>query len=46
MGFRTMILRLTADHLTIIILSNRSDLDPQTLATATADLYLNLKPKE
>jgi CubicO group peptidase (beta-lactamase class C family) len=46
MGFRTLIERLTADHLTIIILSNRTDLDPQTLAVKTADLYLNLKPKE
>jgi len=46
MGFRTIIERLTADHLTIIILSNRTDLDPETLARETADLYLNLKPKE
>jgi len=46
MGFRTIIERLTADQLTIIILSNRSDLDPETLAIETADLYLNLKPKE
>jgi CubicO group peptidase (beta-lactamase class C family) len=46
MGFRTIIERLTADQLTIIILSNRSDLDPQALAIETADLYLNLKPKE
>ncbi len=46
MGFRTIIERLTADNLTIIILSNRSDLDPEKLAVETADLYLNLKPKE
>jgi CubicO group peptidase (beta-lactamase class C family) len=46
MGFRTIIERLTADNLTIIILSNRTDLDPETLAVETADLYLNLKPKE
>jgi CubicO group peptidase (beta-lactamase class C family) len=46
MGFRTIIERLTADYLTIIILSNRTDLDPETLAIETADLYLNLKPKE
>jgi CubicO group peptidase (beta-lactamase class C family) len=46
MGFRTVIERLTADHLTIIILSNRTDLDPETLAIETADLYLNLEPKE
>jgi CubicO group peptidase (beta-lactamase class C family) len=46
MGFRTLIERFTADHLTIIILSNRADLDPETLAGETADLYLHLKPKE
>ena len=46
MGFRTIIERLTADNLTIIILSNRTDLNPETLAVETADLYLNLKPKE
>jgi CubicO group peptidase (beta-lactamase class C family) len=46
MGFRTVIERLTADYLTIIILANRTDLDPETLAIETADLYLNLKPKE
>jgi len=46
LGFRTIIERLTADHLTIIILSNRADLDPETLAGETADLYLHLKPKE
>jgi CubicO group peptidase (beta-lactamase class C family) len=46
MGFRTLIERFTADNLTIIILSNRSDLDPEKLADETADLYLNLKPKE
>jgi CubicO group peptidase (beta-lactamase class C family) len=46
MGFRTVIGRFTADNLTIIILSNRTDLDPQALALKTADLYLNLKPKE
>jgi CubicO group peptidase (beta-lactamase class C family) len=46
MGFRTVIERLTADDLTIIILSNRTDLDPETLAIEIADLYLNSKPKE
>ncbi len=46
MGFRTVIERFTADNLTIIILCNRTDLDPQSLALKTADLYLNLKPKE
>jgi CubicO group peptidase (beta-lactamase class C family) len=46
MGFRTIIERFTADNLTIIILSNRSDLDSQALAVKTADLYLKLKPQE
>jgi hypothetical protein len=46
MGFRTIIERFTANHLTIIILCNRTDLDPEGLAVKTADLYLNLKPKE
>jgi len=46
MGFRTVIERFTADHLTIIILCNRTDLDPEALAVKTADLYLKLKPKE
>jgi CubicO group peptidase (beta-lactamase class C family) len=46
MGFRTIIERFTTDNLTIIILCNRTDLDPAALAEKTADLYLNLKPKE
>ncbi len=46
MGFRTIIERFTANNLTIIILCNRTDLDPEALAVKTADLYLNLKPKE
>jgi CubicO group peptidase (beta-lactamase class C family) len=46
MGFRTVIERFTGDNLTIIILCNRTDLDPEALALKTADLYLNLKPKE
>ncbi|MHB8500160.1 MAG: serine hydrolase domain-containing protein [Candidatus Acidiferrales bacterium] len=46
MGFRTIIERFIADNLTIIILCNRTDLDPEALAVKTADLYLNLKPKE
>jgi len=43
MGFRTVIERFTADNLTIIILANRTDLDPEALALKTADFYLNLK---
>jgi CubicO group peptidase (beta-lactamase class C family) len=46
MGFRTVIERFTKDNLTIIILCNRTDLNPEALALKTADLYLNLKPKE
>jgi len=39
-GFHTYILRFPADHLTIIILANRTDLDPESLATKVADLLL------
>jgi CubicO group peptidase (beta-lactamase class C family) len=46
MGFRTIIERFTTDNLTIIILCNRTDLNPEVLAGKTADLYLNLYPKE
>src|SRR5580698_6768670 len=44
MGFRTVIERFTGESLTIIVLSNRTDLDPEALAVKTADLYLNLRP--
>ncbi len=43
MGFRTVIERFTADHLTIVILCNRTDLDPAKLAAQLADLYLKEK---
>jgi len=46
LGFRTVIERFTADNLTIIVLCNHTDLDPEALALKTADLYLNVKPKE
>jgi CubicO group peptidase (beta-lactamase class C family) len=39
-GFRSTIERFTAANLTIIILGNRSDLDPTYLALRIADLYL------
>ena len=39
-GFKTAIQRFTKDGLTIIILCNRTDLDPGALATKVADLYL------
>jgi CubicO group peptidase (beta-lactamase class C family) len=45
-GFRTVIERFTTKQVTIIILCNRTDLDPERLAGHTADLYLNLYPKE
>ncbi|MFI5094452.1 MAG: serine hydrolase domain-containing protein [Candidatus Acidiferrales bacterium] len=43
MGFRTVIERFTDDNLTIIVLCNRDDLDPEALALETADLYLKTK---
>jgi len=46
MGFRTVIERFTRDDLTIIILANRTDFDPESLALKTADIYLDFKQKE
>jgi len=40
-GFRSVIERFPADGLTIIILANRTDLDPATLALKVADLFLS-----
>jgi CubicO group peptidase (beta-lactamase class C family) len=40
MGFRTVIERFLGDHLTIIILSNRTDLDPEKLSLQVADMFL------
>ena len=45
-GFRTTIQRLPEDHLTVIILANRTDVDPAKLALAVADLYLGGMSKE
>jgi CubicO group peptidase (beta-lactamase class C family) len=42
-GFRTTIQRFPDDGLTIIILSNRSDLVPRDLALKVADVYLTAK---
>lgn len=39
-GFKTAIERFTDDHLTVILLANRSDLDAAALASKLADLYL------
>ncbi len=41
-GFRTAIQRFRADELTIIILCNRSDLNPTALALQIADSYFGL----
>ncbi len=38
-GFRTVIERFTNDNLTIIILCNRTDLDPSALALLAADIF-------
>lgn len=37
MGFRTYIARFTAENLTVIVLCNRTDLDPEALALQVAD---------
>jgi CubicO group peptidase (beta-lactamase class C family) len=38
-GFRTVIDRFLTEHLSIIILSNRTDLDPSSLALQIADMF-------
>lgn len=43
-GFRTTIQRFPDDHLTIIVLANRTDVDPEQLALKVADLYLQNRP--
>jgi len=40
-GFKTAIQRFTKDGVTVIVLCNRTDLDPGALATRAADLYLD-----
>jgi CubicO group peptidase (beta-lactamase class C family) len=42
-GFRTTIQRFPGEQLTIIVLANRADLDPQALALKVADLYFATK---
>jgi CubicO group peptidase (beta-lactamase class C family) len=39
-GFRSYIVRFTNDRLTIIILNNRTDISPESLALHIADLFL------
>ena len=43
-GFRTTIQRFPDDNLTIIVLANRADADPEALALKVADLYFQKKP--
>lgn len=43
-GFRTTIQRFPDDKLTIIVLANRADANPEALALKVADLYLGTKP--
>lgn len=43
-GFRTTIQRFPDDKLTIIVLANRTDIDPKAFALRVADLYLPEKP--
>ncbi len=40
LGFRTTIQRFIDDHFTVVVLSNRSDLNPSELALKVADLLL------
>jgi CubicO group peptidase (beta-lactamase class C family) len=43
-GFRTTIQRFPDDNLTVIVLANREDANPEELALKVADLYLIPKP--
>src|ERR1700728_1301593 len=43
-GFWTTIQRFPDHQLTIIVLANRTDIDPEELALKVADLYLGTKP--
>jgi len=43
-GFRTTIQRFPDDDLTVIVLANRTDVNPAELALRVADLYLRAKP--
>ena len=43
-GFRTTIQRFPDDNLTVIVLANRTDINPEALALKVADLYLATKP--
>jgi CubicO group peptidase (beta-lactamase class C family) len=43
-GFQTTIQRFPDDKLTIVVLANRVDINPEELALKVADLYLGTKP--
>ena len=43
-GFRTTIQRFPDDKMTIIVLANRTDINPEELALKVADLYLRTNP--
>jgi CubicO group peptidase (beta-lactamase class C family) len=43
MGFRTTIQRFPENGLTVIVLANRNDINPEELALKVADLYLGVK---
>ena len=43
-GFRTTIQRFPDDELTVIVLANRGDINPEDLALKVADLYLGTRP--
>jgi CubicO group peptidase (beta-lactamase class C family) len=43
-GFRTTIQRFPDDKLTVVVLANRTDINPEELALKVADLYLRTKP--
>ena len=44
-GFRTTIQRFPDDKLTVIVLANRTDINPEELALKVADLYFGRKPQ-
>jgi len=43
MGFRSVIDRFTADQMTVVVLCNRTDLDPGNLALEAADVFFGGK---
>jgi len=44
MGFRGTIQRFPDNNLTVVVLANRSDVNPEELALKVADLYFGTKP--